>query len=106
MARTPAPKDQTEPSATRPTGELRLPPHFRMVFFTTAGMTVLCLAIGGALAVSGPDTAAAREVISGCMTMAKIGFGAIVGLVGGRALRGVYGEDRAGSRPPQAAPQD
>jgi hypothetical protein len=57
-----------------------------MVCFTTAGLTVLRLGIDGALAVVGPDSAAAREVISGCMTMAKIGFCAIVGLVGGRAL--------------------
>jgi putative Mn2+ efflux pump MntP len=86
MARTPAPKGDAETPTTRSTGAVRLPPHFRMVFYTTTGLTVFCLAIGGGLAVLGPDTAAAREVISGCMTMAKIGFGAIVGLIGGRAL--------------------
>jgi putative Mn2+ efflux pump MntP len=86
MARTPARKGDAEAPATRTASEARLPPHFHTVFFTTAALTVLCLVIGGTLAVSGPDTAAAREVISGCMTMAKIGFGAIVGLVGGRAL--------------------
>jgi hypothetical protein len=57
-----------------------------MVFYTTAGMTVPCLAISGILAVAGRDTDAAREVVSGCLTMANIGFGAIVGLIGGRAL--------------------
>jgi hypothetical protein len=49
-------------------------------------LTVLCLVISGVLAVAGPDTDAAKEVISSCLTMAKIGFGAIVGLIGGRAL--------------------
>lgn len=86
MARTPAPKNDPNLPATRPTGEVRLPPHFRTVFFSIVGLTVLCLAIGGVLAVCGPNTAATREVVSGCMTMAKIGFGAIVGLIGGKAL--------------------
>jgi hypothetical protein len=86
MARTPARKGDLESPAQSGSGDRQLPPHFRTVFFSIVGLTVLCLAIGGALAVSGPDTAAAREVTSGCMTMAKIGFGAIVGLIGGRAL--------------------
>jgi hypothetical protein len=88
MARTPAPKGKGDGPAGGPPAvrDIPVPPHFNKVFNTTAGLTVLCLAIGGGLAVFGPDTAAAREVISGCMTMAKIGFGAIVGLIGGRAL--------------------
>jgi hypothetical protein len=92
MARTPATKGETSPPPPAPSGgppvgrEVPVPPHFNKVFFTTAGLTVLCLVISGALAVAGPETAAAKEVISGCLTMAKIGFGAIVGLIGGRAL--------------------
>ncbi len=86
MARTPAPKSAPGSPAPRVVGEVRLPPHFTMVFYTTAGLTVLCLAISGVLAVAGGETHAAREVVSGCLTMAKIGFGAIVGLIGGRAL--------------------
>lgn len=61
-------------------------PHFNQVFYTTAGLTALCLIISLGLASLGKETEASREVISGCLTMAKIGFGAIVGLIGGKAL--------------------
>ncbi len=86
MARTPAPKGNTQPPGPPIVREIPVSLHFNKVFFTTAGLTVLCLAISLLLATVGKDNAATREVVSGCLTMAKLGFGAIIGLIGGKAL--------------------
>jgi hypothetical protein len=86
MARNPVQKTTAQPPGTSVVRDIPISPHFNKVFCTTAGLTLLCLVISLALAALGRDNEASREVLSGCLTMAKIGFGAIVGLIGGKAL--------------------
>ena len=66
----------------------RLDPKFKLVFLTAAGGTLLFTAICVAmhLITTGEPPPARKEFIEGMLTMAKIGFGAIVGLLGGKVL--------------------
>ena len=60
---------------------------FRMVFLSVLGLTVLSLLTSAALAtmVSEPSEEVKR-LIETCSTTWKLGFGAIVGLIGGKTL--------------------
>ncbi len=60
--------------------------RFRLVFLTTVILTFVFLACSMILAARGDDSAIAREVASACLSLTKIGFGAIVGLLGGKSL--------------------
>jgi hypothetical protein len=66
----------------------RLDPKFKLVFLAAAGgtllFTLICVALH--LATTGEPPPARKEFIEGMLTMAKIGFGAIVGLLGGKVL--------------------
>lgn len=66
----------------------RLEPKFKLVFLTAAGgtllFTLICVVLH--LATTGEPPPARKEFIEGMLTMAKIGFGAIVGLLGGKVL--------------------
>ena len=75
-----------ENAATAPSA--RLDPKFKLVLPDGDGGTVLftliCVALH--LATKGEPPPARKEFIEGMLTMAKIGFGAIVGLLGGKVL--------------------
>ena len=79
---------RNEPSPTEPivVREIPLTPDFNKVFFTTVVLTVVFMAISVGLAVAGPDTEEAKRLIETCSTMSKLGFGAILGLLGGKAV--------------------
>ncbi len=64
-----------------------LTPFFKLVFLTVLGLTVLSIGIDLFLvmAVSNP-TEQAKSLIETCSTTWKMGFGAIVGLIGGKAI--------------------
>lgn len=66
----------------------RIDPKFKLVFLTAAGGTLLftltCVALQ--LATKGELPPAQKELSDSILTMAKIGFGAIVGLLGGKVL--------------------
>jgi hypothetical protein len=66
----------------------RIDPRFKLVFLTAAAgtclFTLICVALH--LATTGEPPPARKELIEGMLTMAKIGFGAIVGLLGGKVL--------------------
>ena len=66
----------------------RLDPRFKFVLLLTAGGTILftglCVVLH--LVTTGKPPEEGKELIEGMLTMAKIGFGAIVGLLGGKGL--------------------
>jgi hypothetical protein len=66
-------------------------PAFKLVFLTSVGGTVLFIAICVAIhaATGGVMPSATEKLVDGLFSMAQIGFGAIVGLLGGQVLRGV-----------------
>lgn len=61
-------------------------PHFKLIFSTVVALTVLALFLNVLLAVFGSYSDQVRAVAETCSTTYKMGFGAIVGLFGGRAL--------------------
>jgi hypothetical protein len=66
-------------------------PAFKLVFLTSFGGTILFIAICLAVhaATGGTMPTATQKLVDGLFSMAQIGFGAIVGLLGGQTLRGV-----------------
>ncbi|MBZ9600487.1 hypothetical protein [Phyllobacterium chamaecytisi] len=64
---------------------------FKLVFLTAAAGTVLftaiCVTVHLVQGDQMPDTM--EKMLSSMLDMAKIGFGAIVGLLGGQAMRGL-----------------
>ncbi|MEV4568513.1 hypothetical protein AB0K12_32490 [Nonomuraea sp. NPDC049419] len=68
-----APEDQSD-----------LRPRFKLIFFTVTALTVLALMLSVLLAVLGGDSEQVRAASEACSTTYKMGFGAIVGLIGGK----------------------
>jgi hypothetical protein len=64
-----------------------LTPAFKLVFLTVLGLTMTALILNVILVVllSDPNDQA-KSLIDTCSTIAKAGFGAIVGLIGGKAV--------------------
>lgn len=66
----------------------QIDPRFKLVFLTVAVgtvlFTVICVAV--TWAASGDLPQAQKELVQSLLTMAKIGFGAIAGLLGGKVL--------------------
>ena len=71
----------------KPPARLTIAPAFKLVFFSVLGLTVLCLAGMVALVVifqtPNDQVKGAIELFS---TLAKLGFGSIIGLLGGKVL--------------------
>ena len=65
-------------------------PQFKLVFVTAAGGTLLfislCIVLTLAAGASPPDLM--TEVIRGLFSLTQIGFGAVIGLLGGKRLGG------------------
>jgi hypothetical protein len=61
---------------------------FRLAFFSALFLTILSLAVAVYLATLPQDAQSeeAKRLVETCSTTWKIGFGAIVGLIGGKAL--------------------
>jgi hypothetical protein len=66
-----------------------LSPAFKLVFLTAAGGTILfvLMCLGVHLLTGGVMPSATEKFVDGMLDMAKIGFGAVVGLLGGQTLR-------------------
>ncbi|MFH9808878.1 hypothetical protein ACH4NO_10465 [Streptomyces olivaceus] len=61
--------------------------HFKMVFIAVVVITVGALAANLYIAIFVPKpTEAAKSAMDTCATIANLGFGAIVGLLGGKAV--------------------
>jgi hypothetical protein len=59
--------------------------HFRLIFVTVVSLTVLALVLDVVLAILGSDSDRAKAAAETCATTYKMGFGAIVGLIGSKA---------------------
>ncbi|SRR6266436_1586163 len=79
-------KQQTEP----PGDHLPINPAFKLVFLAAAGGTLLFVLICVAVTIiAGRDMPPLLEkLVTGMFDLAKIGFGAVVGLLGSRSLLG------------------
>lgn len=73
-----------------PVATLTLTPLFKLIFLSVLGLTVLSLAvsIGANVYLSQLEEPSEdlRRLIETCSTTYKLGFGAIIGLVSGKAL--------------------
>jgi hypothetical protein len=63
-----------------------MPSAFKLAFFSVLFLTVLSLGVGVYLVTIPNQTEDVRRLSETCSTTWKLGFGAIVGLVGGKAL--------------------
>jgi hypothetical protein len=70
-----------------PAPRFAVDPSFKMAFWGTIGLMVLCFVVWAGTAIFAPDTAATRGLIDGCETISKLGCGAVFGLIGGKATR-------------------
>ncbi len=63
-----------------------LNPKFKLVFISVLGLTVICLGVAVVLAYDPIPSDSKRNLTETCLTMFKFGLGALVGLLGGKAL--------------------
>ncbi|HEV7711816.1 MAG TPA: hypothetical protein VGP16_26750 [Asanoa sp.] len=65
----------------------RVTPAFKLVFLTVLGLTVIAFATNVILVIALKEpNEQAKTLIDTCSTITKAGFGAIVGLIGGKAV--------------------
>lgn len=77
--------DEPEQRSIRtPTDGSELTPHFKLIFVTVVTLTLLALTVNVLLAIVGPDSDQVKATAEACSTTYKMGFGAIVGLLGAR----------------------
>ena len=80
--------DSQEPSQNQrrasETGQGQLTPRFKLIYSTVVILTLLALALNVLLAIVGDDSDQIKNVTEACSTTYKMGFGAIVALMGQR----------------------
>jgi hypothetical protein len=79
-----------DPRAKVPSGSPTIDPAFKLVFLTAAGGTLLFLVIcmTVTLLTDKQPPPLLERIITGLFDLVKIGFGAVVGLLGGQVLAG------------------
>jgi hypothetical protein len=65
---------------------ITLDPAFKLVLIIVTSLTVVLLFVMIGLAITGATNDASKNLFDTCSTGFKIGLGAIVGLLGGKAL--------------------
>ena len=87
--------DNVPPSELDPKSQTRPPisPLFKLVFGAAAAGTILSLALCAVLAIAAgkEPLGLMTEVVRGLFSLAQVGFGAIVGLLGAKRLEGDAG---------------
>ena len=68
-----------------PVAGLRLTPIFKLIFITVIALTILSLVVSIYLVTMPNSSDEAKRLVETCSTTYKLGFGAIVGLIGGKA---------------------
>lgn len=63
-----------------------LTPTFKLVFLSALSITILSVILCCPLAILGAETPEKKALFEACLTTFKLGFGAIIGLLGGKAL--------------------
>lgn len=66
--------------------EVTVSPTFKLVLFIALGLTLLSLLTSILLAIIATPSEDTKRLIETCSTTYKMGFGAIIGLIGGKAL--------------------
>ncbi|MFI5973797.1 hypothetical protein [Streptomyces sp. NPDC051452] len=73
--------------ANTPTAVTTVSVHFKLVFICVTVITVLALAASLYIGIFvEKPTEAAKSAMNTCSTLANLGFGAMVGLLGGKAV--------------------
>lgn len=80
------PDNETSPPAEKSAKQFFLDPGFKYSLICVAAFTLLALATSVALAVFANPSDAVKSLIETLSTTYKMGFGALVGLVGGKRL--------------------
>jgi len=65
---------------------IELTPYFKLIFISLLGLTIFCFAICLYLSFQDPPNIAQTKLFGTCETMMQMGFGAIVGLIGGKRV--------------------
>jgi hypothetical protein len=65
-------------------GAIPVDPTFKLIFVSAVGLTVLAFVVWVLAAFFAQRTDAALSLMNGCETLTKIGFGAVMGLLGGK----------------------
>ncbi len=76
---------KAKPPDSTTSSSLAFSPSFKLAFFTVLGLTILSLLVSVLLVLQDRQSTEAKQLIDSCSTTWKMGFGAIVGLIGGKA---------------------
>ncbi|MFJ9816033.1 hypothetical protein ACIRU3_12285 [Streptomyces sp. NPDC101151] len=74
--------DQESPRMLEENSDLT--PRFKLIFSTVAVLTTLALILNVLLAAFGDNSEQVKAAVEACSTTYMMGFGAIVGLIGGK----------------------
>lgn len=72
-------------TSSTPVQSIPLSPTFKLVFYAALGLTLLSLLIALGISFVETPNAAQKEIFNTCAVTWKIGVGAIIGLIGGKA---------------------
>lgn len=69
-----------------PANKVEMSQSFKMTFIVVVGFTLIFLYVSFSLSSQQNLTPSQGDLINTCSTLVKLGFGAIVGLIGGKQI--------------------